>query len=110
MEMTLTEKREMARGAVLGVLPELTNEDGDFTQIDRGAFVIPVEVMGEEVFVEVKVIVKGESFDLNDAEMAFAEKLAKAAEREAKKAEKAKARAEKEAAKAAKEAEKAAKA
>ena len=103
MSMNKKERQNFVRATVMAKFPEISDEAGEFTQIDAGAFVIPVtDPEGTESFVEVRFVVKGDTFDLFDAEAEFAEKVKKAKER-------AEAKALKDAEKAAKEAEKAAK-
>ena len=107
MTMTKMEKDNAVRLEVIRKFPALQ----DFTRIDTGAFVIMIEdAEGEEKFVEVKFVVKGKTFDLDDAVEAYEDKVAKAEERAEEKAAKDAEKAAKDAEKAAKEAAKAAKA
>lgn len=103
--MNKKETQDFVRATVMAKFPEVSDVNGEFTQIDAGAFVIPVtDPEGAEHFVEVRFVVKGESFDLTDAEMEFEEKIKKANERAVAKAAKDAERAAKAAAKEAKEA------
>lgn len=105
MAITKKEKTDKVRNEVIGMFADqLTGEDTQFTQIDSGSFVISREFQNgdevEEMFVEVKFIVKGETFDIEDAIMAYEDKIKKATERETVKAQKAAERVAKEKAKA----------
>lgn len=99
--MLKTEKQNIVRANVVGMFKNTLEKE--FTQVDSATYVIPVtDPEGSEHFVEVKFVVKGDSFDLMDAEMAYEDKLKKAQEREAARREKAAEKAAKEAAKASK--------
>lgn len=105
MAITKKEKTDKVRSEVIAMFADqLTGEDSQFTQIDSGSFVISREFQNgdevEEMFVEVKFIVKGDTFDIEDAIMAYEDKVKKAAERITVKETKAAERAAKEKAKA----------
>lgn len=105
MAMTKMEKDNAVREEAMGMFDALD----EFTRIDTGAFVkLMTDPEGEEKFVEVKFVIKGKTFDIDDAIEAYEDKVAKAAEREAERAVKAAEKAAKAAAKeaAAKEADK----
>ena len=97
--MNKKEMQNAARAKVMSAFPQVFADE--FTQIDAGAFVTSVKVGDTDLYVEVKFVVKGDSFDLFDATVAYEDKLVKAGERaaakEAKMAEAAKKAAEKEA-------------
>lgn len=104
MAITKKEKTDSVRAEVMEMFADrLMGGDSLFTQTDSGAFVIAREFVegdkSEEMFVEVKFIVKGETFDIEDAIMAFDDKRRKASERESLKAQKAAERLAKEKAK-----------
>lgn len=99
MAVSKKERIDYARGVVMANVEAL----GEGIKVDSGAYVFAVEGLdGAKEFVEVKFVVKGENFSLDEAVEAYAEKLAKAVEREADKARKAEERALKEAVKVAK--------
>lgn len=105
MAITKKEKTDKVRAEVIEMFADkLVGADSQFTQIDSGSFVIAREFgegeTAEEMFVEVKFIVKGETFDIEDAIMAYEDKVKKAAERVTVKETKAAERAAKEKAKA----------
>lgn len=99
--MTKMEKDNMVRNEAIEMFPVIAEK---FTRIDTGAFVVMLEdAEGEEKFVEVKFVVKGKTFDLDDAVEAYEDKVAKANERAIEKAAKEAEKAAKEKAKADKE-------
>lgn len=105
MALTKKEKMDAIRNEVIGTFAENLT---DLTQVDSGSFIaVKEDAEGNEVYVEVKFIVKGDTFDFEDAITAFEDKKKKAEERETarvKKAEEsAKKKAEAEAKKKAKE-------
>lgn len=98
MAMTKKEKMDMIRNEVVGTFGETLAE---LTQIDSGSYIaVKEDADGNEVYVEVKFIVKGDTFDFEDAQMAWEDKQAKAKERAdataKKKAEQEKKKAERE--------------
>lgn len=108
-------KTDSVRAEVIEMFADiLKGADSEFVQTDSGAFVIAKDFVAgetaEEMFVEVKFVVKGETFDLEDAIMAYEDKVAKAVERDTVKATKAAERLAKEQAKAKAKADKEAKA
>ena len=105
-KLTKTQVNAEAREIVMAGFTELDT----LLQTDTATFVKPITVHGEEKFVEIKFVVKGDAYDINDALVAFEDKKAKAVERETEKAKKAAERLAKEAAKAAKAKEKESKA
>lgn len=106
MAITKKEKTDKVRAQVIAMFADkLMGADSQFTQTDSGAFVIMQEFVdaegkAEEMFVEVKFVVKGDTFDIDDAITAYEDKVAKAKERETVKAVKAAERIAKEKAKA----------
>ena len=105
MALTKKEKMDNVRNEVIAVFEENLSE---LTQVDSGAFIaVKTDAEGNEVYVEVKFVVKGDTFDFEDAITAFEDKKKKAIERrtasEKKVAEAEKKKADAEAKKKAKE-------
>ena len=90
------EIKNRVRQQVIGMFDMEDNDN--FIQVDSGSFVIQLEDYDNgKNFVEVKFIVKNDEYDLEDAKIAYLEKVQKALERDQAKAEKvAKALAKKE--------------
>lgn len=78
-KMTKKDKMDIVRNAVMGEFGETLSE---LTKIDSGSFIaVKEDVDGEIVYVEVKFIVKGETFDFEDAQIAYEDKQKKALEK-----------------------------
>lgn len=87
MAVTKKEKMDSIRNEVIGTFSENL---ADLTQVDSGSFIaVKEDGDGNEVYVEVKFIVKGDTFDFEDAITAFEDKKKKAEERETAKVKKA---------------------
>lgn len=83
--MTKKEKMDFMRGLVIAQFADTLVE---LVQVDNGSFVAPVtDPDGKVGFVEVKFVVKGEQFDLDQAVAEFARKKADAEKRAKEQAE-----------------------
>lgn len=79
MALTKKEKMDNVRNEVIAVFKDKLV---DLTQIDSGAFIaVQADAEGNEVYVEVKFVVKGDTFDFEDAQVAWEDKQKKAIER-----------------------------
>jgi hypothetical protein len=94
--MNMKETDAILRNTVLDAVTKAFENDAP-VKIDEGAIVIPtIDANGAERFVEVKVIAKAPKFNLDEAVVEYADKVAERAHRalvlETKKADKDKAK------------------